>query len=67
MCKAWAKIISDPSFIKEHLIQSKSGLFIQKFGRPGYACFVELKGGEFEATPLNYCFPGHTVSSCGGL
>ncbi|XP_028099939.1 putative F-box protein At3g52320 isoform X1 [Camellia sinensis] len=67
VCKAWAKIIRDPAFIKAHLLQSKGGLFIQKYCRPYPAHFLELKGGEFKETSLNRYFPGQMVSSSGGL
>ncbi|CAL5329050.1 unnamed protein product [Camellia sinensis] len=67
VCKAWAKIIRDPAFIKAHLLQSKGGLFIQKCCRPYPAHFLELKGGEFKETSLNRYFPGQMVSSSGGL
>ncbi|KAL6981729.1 hypothetical protein U1Q18_023352 [Sarracenia purpurea var. burkii] len=67
VCKAWAKIIRDPSFIRAHLFRSKCGLFIQKFGKPYDARFLEFKDGNFKVTPLNCYFPGQMVSSCGGM
>ncbi|XP_028126513.1 uncharacterized protein LOC114323181 isoform X3 [Camellia sinensis] len=65
VCKAWAKIISNPSFIKAHLLQSNDGLFVQKFGKLYHSCFLEFNEGEFRTTHLN-CH-GHMVSSCRGL
>ena len=65
VCKAFAKIIYDPSYIKAHFLQSKDALFIQKFGEPYHLCFLEFNEGELRTTHLNW--HGHKVSSCCGL
>ncbi|XP_028126465.1 uncharacterized protein LOC114323169 isoform X4 [Camellia sinensis] len=65
VCKAWAKIISNSSFIKAHLLQSKGGLFIQKFGMPYNSGYLELNEGDFKMKHLDCS--GQMVSSCGGV
>ncbi|KAI8022694.1 hypothetical protein LOK49_LG03G02580 [Camellia lanceoleosa] len=42
VCKAWAKIIYDPSFIKAHLLQSKDGFSSKNLERQDPSMFSAL-------------------------
>lgn len=67
VCKDWANIIRDPSFTKEHLLKSKSGLLIQEYTVPSRGVFLYMQDGNFSMTHVRRDFPGKPIDSCRGL
>ncbi|KAL3516910.1 hypothetical protein ACH5RR_023812 [Cinchona calisaya] len=67
VCKAWASIIRDPAFIKEHLFKSNVRLLIQEYTIPSRGLYLDIQCGKFSVMNLRRCCPGKPIDSCMGL
>ncbi|XP_040361619.1 F-box/kelch-repeat protein At3g06240-like, partial [Rosa chinensis] len=76
VCKSWLALISDPSFVKNHLSRVNTNHFNLLLGtRPLQASVLKLDDGDVAITELDYpemhdfegeCFP-NIYGSCNGL